>query len=132
METEKTRDPGTNSGALRYQNTIFFRLQQKTSKINGIIPQLQGFYRTFVGFGHQKRATSHMMQLSHRQRSARGTVIQYILSDVVPTTYSTFSDYPFENGSTSSDRFPCASCAAQRLRILSAHPLPHARPYCIG
>lgn len=132
METEKTRDPGTNSGAVHCQKAISFRLWQKSVKFDGIIPELQGFYRTFVGFGHQKRATSHMMQLSHRQRSARGTVIQYILSDVVPTIYPTFSDYPFGNVSVSFDRFPCASCAAQRLRILSAHPLPHVRPCCSG
>ena len=56
-ENGKTRDPGTNSGAVRCQKAIIFRLWQKSVKIDGITPELQGFYRTFVGFGHQKRAT---------------------------------------------------------------------------
>lgn len=56
MKTEKTRDPGTNSGAVRYQKAILFRLQQKSVKIDGIIPELQGFYRTFVGFGYKKKS----------------------------------------------------------------------------
>ena len=57
MKTEETRDPGTKSGAVRYQKAFLFRLWQKSVKIDGITPELRGFYRTFVGFRVRKRAT---------------------------------------------------------------------------
>lgn len=57
METEKTRDPGTKSGAVRYQKAFLFRLWQKSVKTDGITPEIRGFYHTFVGFRERKRAT---------------------------------------------------------------------------
>lgn len=80
MKTEETQDPGTKSGAVRYQKAFLFRLWQKSVKIDGITPELRGFYRTFAGFRVRKKSHTSMMQLFHRQRSARRTVFQSLLN----------------------------------------------------